>query len=55
MIHLIPLTEKKVILKKHLISNKEYEDRFLNYVDTSFTGKYSKRRIYKKCPFGFGN
>jgi hypothetical protein len=53
MMHLIPMSEKKIVLKKHLISDKEYLDKFLNYTDTTFLGKYTKRRAYKKCPFGF--
>ena len=53
MMHLIPMSEKKIVLKKHLISDKEYLDRFINYTDTTFLGKYTKRRFYKKCPFGF--
>ena len=53
MMHLIPMSEKKIVLKKHLISDKEYLDRFLNYTDSTFLGKYQKRRVYKKCPFGF--
>jgi hypothetical protein len=53
MMHLIPMSEKKIVLKKHLISDKEYLDKFLSYTETTFLGKYTKRRSYKKCPFGF--
>lgn len=61
LIFLIPLTEEKVKIKTHLVSEQEYS----RYMDTEVLGlhKYLKRKKHtdkllsqqKKCPFGFGD
>ena len=62
LIHIVPLTEKKVISKCHLIDEKEYERIFIN-VSRTFGGftraikvlrKEKDEQKMGKCPFGFG-
>lgn len=53
--HIIPLTEKKVNLKLHLVSNDEYDKlRQASYL-FSVVNRYKKvKKIQEnKCPFGF--
>jgi hypothetical protein len=56
MVHLIPMSDKKVKLKYHLISHQEFDQRF-SYTP-KFTGQYKEtKRVLdnkNKCPFGFG-
>jgi hypothetical protein len=54
MVHLIPMSEHKIKLKYHLVSQQEYDSRF--YYNSKFTSQYAenKRIINSKCPFGFG-
>jgi len=42
LVHLIPLTEKKVKLKRHIISNEEYSKMFRNTTSFFNTDKYKK-------------
>jgi hypothetical protein len=58
IIQIIPLTEKNIKLKYHLISDEEFRNK--NNLSRFFTHNYqiSKNLIdkkEKKCPFGFGN
>ena len=56
MAHLMPLTDKEVVVKNHLIDKKEYDNLYTSFTFTDFY-KINKRRIEKeeksKCPFGF--
>jgi hypothetical protein len=61
MAHLMPLTERKIVLKHHLLSYDEYNKFSAKQSLITFTGKYKKvKRILRakekesKCPFGFG-
>lgn len=43
LVHLIPLSEKKIVVKNHLISDDEFTKRLLKYsYMSSFTGRYKK-------------
>jgi hypothetical protein len=61
MVHIIPLSEHKVKLKYHVISEKEHDSKFGSFV-TKFVGNYNESKRIKqevesresKCPFGFG-
>jgi hypothetical protein len=58
MAQIIPITEKKLIVKNHLLSDQEYKHmRDKNARDIKFLGQYRtvKSLIDKKrkCPFGF--
>jgi hypothetical protein len=55
IVHLIPLTEKNIEIRNHLIEEKEYI-KMHDYLYPSFIHKYinSVRSKNKKCPFGFG-
>jgi hypothetical protein len=50
MAHIIPLTDRKVNLNVHLVSEEEIRQKSISPV--SFSGSISK--IKKTCPFGFG-
>ena len=55
MAHIVPITEKEVILKHHLVSEKEIP----NVIQFSFMNLYQKRKAHqiakeKKCPFSWG-
>lgn len=58
--HIIPLTDKKIELKNHLVDQLEY-DRLKIHTANSFMGwrkvvKLMDRNEQRgKCPFGFGN
>jgi hypothetical protein len=58
LVHVIPLTEKEVVIHPQLISEKEHQSRF-GYVSSNMNG-YKKSKNIKvekeksKCPFGFG-
>ena len=51
LVHLIPLTEKKVVVKNHIVSNQEYRQIQNKYKKVFFTNNYKK---IKKCPFHKG-
>jgi hypothetical protein len=43
LVHLIPLTEKKIVVHNHLISDEEFSKKLLKYsYMSSFTGRYKK-------------
>lgn len=55
LIHLMPLTEKEIVLKHHIISYEEYHNDSLNF---TFNNAYQKQKKMmddkeKKCPFNF--
>lgn len=55
MAHIIPLTEKKLIIKNHLIDLSEWNSMHQNFLHT-FENHYSKslkiqKKFEKKCPF----
>jgi hypothetical protein len=56
MAHLIPLTDKEVIVKNHLVDEKEFNKLYTSFTFTNFY-KINKKRIgekeKRKCPFGF--
>lgn len=55
MVYLLPLSEKEIVLKHHLVSMNEFNNYFRTKI--SFLNSYRKRaNIIKskgKCPFGF--
>jgi hypothetical protein len=55
LIHLIPLTEKKVILKHHVVDEKEFNS--MDIENIAFNGAYRKKlsmqKNKSKCPFHF--
>lgn len=56
---IIPLTEKKVVVKTHLVDISEIEKMYQRHYVSSFMGKYKMQKKSfqskeKKCPFGFG-
>lgn len=62
LVHIVPLTEKKVNMKCHLIDEKEWERMFIG-VSRTFGGfrraitelqKEKDEQKKSKCPFGFG-
>jgi hypothetical protein len=58
LVAIIPLTEKKVILKKHLISKDEYILLMKNPNRNYINGWRTVEKLLKKqnkCPFGFGD
>ena len=56
IVHIMPLTENKVIFKNHLIDDKEFNS-FSNKFTFGNSYNFTKRLLdkkEKKCPFGFG-
>lgn len=60
--HIIPLSEKKLTFKNHLVSREEYNNIFTHSPNISFFGWKKVVEIRKrnqeregKCPFGFGD
>jgi len=53
--HIIPLTDKEVILKHHLISDEEYKNLPVIHTFVNSYSKYKKlvQNKESKCPFGF--
>jgi len=49
VIHLIPLSDKKVKVKCHLVSREEYDNIYLTHYRSSFINTYVKQK--KRCPF----
>jgi len=58
MFHVKPLSERTLVLKKHIVSAKEFISKFLpqpfTYKKRFLTMKRIKEDREKKCPFGFG-
>jgi hypothetical protein len=60
LIHIKPLSERNLVLKKHLLTNTEYERKFKTTQFTYNKLYLNKKSIKKdnenekKCPFGFG-
>jgi hypothetical protein len=56
IVHLIPLTEKNVEIKNHLIDENEFTKMLDANAYPSFKNRYAKllKTKTKKCPFGFG-
>jgi hypothetical protein len=60
LINIIPLSEDIMVLKNHLISEREYQKLKSRIVGATFVGmqqtinKYHKKNE-SKCPFGFGS
>lgn len=56
LVHLIPITEKKLKLHHHLIERDEYIDRVRKtMIETQYTNhRKLKNQSESKCPFGFG-
>jgi hypothetical protein len=58
LVHMIPITDKKVNFKYHLVDEEEYRSLNRNtMIETSYSG-HRKLKAHdateKKCPFGFG-
>lgn len=56
--HIIPLSEREVEIKCHLISQEEYDKKFsMDVYQNSFIGKYRKKKKIldnkRKCPFNW--
>lgn len=60
LVHLVPLTDKKIKIHTHVISEQEQNSMFdVTRYPVSFLGGYKKRKRAlqekeSKCPFGFG-
>jgi len=61
MVNVIPLTERKLKIHLHKVSNEEFFNLRESLIPTSFINKYGvqkklmdKIESEKKCPFGFG-
>jgi hypothetical protein len=61
LVHLIPLSEKKVRIKNHLVSNEEFNRMTIDSSNSSFHGWRKIVQLRKRnkergtCPFGFGD
>jgi hypothetical protein len=58
LVTIIPITDKKVIVKNHLVDISEVQKIYDKHYISSFMGKYKNQKKYlqakeKKCPFGF--
>jgi hypothetical protein len=54
LLHIVPLTERKIIMKTHLIDNKEFNSIFSKSISTSFLRFYEdKKKIMQSsgCPY----
>ena len=62
LVNIIPLSERKVKIHRHLVNEREFEILAASSYPTYFKGKYKKikqiiigrEKEQKKCPFGFG-
>jgi hypothetical protein len=58
LVHLIPITDKKVVFKYHLVDLYEYNSMTRNtMIETSYHNHRKLKAhdvVEKKCPFGFG-
>lgn len=56
LVHMIPLTDKKVIIKSHIVTKEEYERYAMPTIKFSKYIPLMKQLEKKaKCPFGFGS
>lgn len=61
LVHIIPLSDKKIVVKNHLISKTEYDNMFRHSASLFDGWKSVKRMLDRndnrkgKCPFGFGD
>jgi hypothetical protein len=60
LVHIIPLSDKRLKIKNHLISKQEY-DMMSNHSTSFYEGWKSVKKLIRKndtretkCPFGFG-
>ena len=58
LLQIIPLTEKKIVIKNHIVSEEEYKSLEV-FSGVHFLNGYRKNRTIaenkeSKCPFGFG-
>lgn len=55
LLHIIPISEKKVVVKNHLISESEFNQKMgADKNAISFNNIYNKKeKLKSKCPFGF--
>lgn len=56
MIHAVPMSDKNIEIKTHLIDEQEYNSKYTNQFNYSFTKGYSRAKNVKKakkCPFHF--
>lgn len=57
MVHIVPLTDRTVEVRCHVVSEKEHNQIYLKNYLGSFLGSYKKnkksRNENKRCPFGF--
>jgi hypothetical protein len=55
LVHMFPMSDKKVEVKRHLISQEEYKRRLSKDDVTTFISKYKSnvrlRKMYSDCPF----
>ena len=59
LVHIIPISEKDVKIKTHVITENEYKKMNVGSYSSSFYHKYNTNKKIleaneKKCPFGFG-
>lgn len=56
LIHLIPISDKKLTIKNHILSKEEFSKKFeVEYSALNYTNvKKVKQTSEKRCPFGFG-
>lgn len=56
--HIKPFSEKKLVLKRHLVTEKEWVNKHnlpqIKFNKKYLTSKSLKQETEKKCPFGFG-
>lgn len=56
LVHIIPLSDKKIKLRYHLVEGKEFQS-ILGTKNLKYVGNYKERKAIlskKSCPFGFG-
>ena len=55
IVHIMPLTENKIIIKNHLVDDKEFNSYHekISFGDNYGLRKRIKENSEKKCPFGF--
>jgi len=58
MAHMIPVSDKELVIKHHLVSNEEFNNLFDGNITTTFRNRYQthKNNVNKqesKCPFNF--
>lgn len=60
MVNLLPMTERTVVIHKHVVTKKEYDSLNLHSYQSTYVNKYKNNRDLskakeKQCPFGFGS